>query len=82
MPGVKYSLLKMFVKMHPSTEAMGIWRYRYTACSICGSIRCRGTTKLMREQNRWNARHPANEHRRVLGAEHLRIRLSNNFKKF
>ena len=38
----------------------------YGHLAVCGSIRCRGTTKWMREQNRRNARQPANEHRRVL----------------
>ena len=40
----------------------------YGHLAVCGSIRCRETTKWMREQNRRNARQPANEHRRVLGA--------------
>jgi len=32
--------------------------HRFTGCSICGSIRCRGTTKWMREQSSRNARQP------------------------
>ena len=39
----------------------------YGHLAVCGSIRCRGTTKWMREQNCRNARQPANGHRRVLG---------------
>ena len=38
----------------------------YGHLAVCGSIRCRETTKWMREQNLLNARQPANEHRRVL----------------
>jgi len=38
----------------------------YGHLAVCGSIRCRGTTRWMREQNCRNARQPANEHRRVL----------------
>ena len=39
--------------------------------AVCGSIRCRGTTKWMRAQNPLSARRPAGEHRRVLGAVHF-----------
>jgi len=39
----------------------------YGHLAVCGSIRCRETTKWMREQNRRNALQPANAHRRVLG---------------
>ena len=38
----------------------------YGHLAVCGSIRCRETTRWMREQNCRNARQPANEHRRVL----------------
>jgi hypothetical protein len=38
----------------------------YGHLAVCGSIRCRETTKGMRAQNRWNARQPACAHRRVL----------------
>jgi len=40
----------------------------YGHLAVCGSIRCRETTRWMREQRPLNARQPANEHRRVLGA--------------
>ena len=43
----------------------------YGHLAVCGSIRCRETTKGMRAQNRWNARQPACAHRRVLGAVHF-----------
>ena len=43
----------------------------YGHLAVCGSIRCRETTRWMRAQNLRNARQPANDHRRVLGAVHF-----------
>jgi len=40
----------------------------YGHLAVCGSVRCRGTTKEMRAQSLLSARQPANEHRRVLAA--------------
>ena len=37
----------------------------YGHFAVCGSVRCRETTKWMREQSRRNARQPANEHKSV-----------------
>ena len=40
----------------------------YGHLAVCGSVRCRGTTKGMREQHLLIARQPASAHRRVLPA--------------
>ena len=45
--------------------------------AVCGSIRCRGTTKWMREQNLRNARQPACAHRRVLCGRSFVVQLFN-----
>jgi hypothetical protein len=37
--------LFIFLALPITTEAMGIGDHRYTGCSICGRIRCRGTAK-------------------------------------
>ena len=50
----------------------------YGHLAVCGSIRCRETTRWMREQNCRNARQPANEHRRVLGGRFLFFRKANH----
>ena len=54
----------------------------YGHLAVCGSIRCRETTRWMREQNRRNASQPANAHRRVLGGRFFLVVFSFVFLSF
>jgi len=62
------TLLRQFASWYANIAANG---YGLWALAVCGNIRCRGTTKWMREQNLQIARQPACAHRRVLCASSL-----------